>query len=485
MKRWMAAGVLAGVLASQGQLQAEENGLAWPQFRGPGGAGVAESEKPPVEFGPDKNVRWKITVPSGYSSPILVGDLLVLTAFDDGKLWTIAYRKSDGGEAWRVEAPAKQIEPYHKTEGSPAASTPATDGKRIVSYFGSCGLFCYDLAGKPLWNFPLPMATTPGDFGTGTSPIVADGAVILVRDEMKDSRIYAVSLETGKTLWEKPRQSPSAFTTPAIWETPEGKQVVAAGFGRMIGYDLKSGEEVWSVAGMPSASCTTPVVSEGNLLFAGWSPGDKEDKEFQMPTFDTFLKEGDADGNGELSREESEKTSIKGFFDSNDTNKDKILTRDEWDGMIKFMSASKNSAFALKPGGKGDVTESHVVWKATKGLPYVPSAIAYKNQYILVKDGGLVTIYDTKDGKVLYQGRGVRAGRYYSSPVVANGLLYVASLDDGGFTVLRPNGGKPAQVAENPPLGERVAATPVVADNSLYVRTEKHLYAFSESAAAK
>src|SRR5439155_13588654 len=122
--------------------------LAWPRFRGPNGSGVADDQKPPVEFGPDKNVKWKMPVPSGLSSPIVAGDKLVITAFDGGKLYTIAYRRADGEEAWLAQAPAKQIERYHKTEGSPAASTPATDGPRIVPYFGSCRLFCYDRSGK-------------------------------------------------------------------------------------------------------------------------------------------------------------------------------------------------------------------------------------------------------------------------------------------------------------------------------------------------
>src|SRR2546430_5975738 len=101
--------------------------LAWPRFRGPDGSGIADGQTPPVELGPDKNVKWKVAVPSGLSSPIVAGDKLVLTAFEGGKLYTIAYRRADGAEAWRREAPAKQIEGYHKTEGSPAASTPATD----------------------------------------------------------------------------------------------------------------------------------------------------------------------------------------------------------------------------------------------------------------------------------------------------------------------------------------------------------------------
>src|SRR5262245_30199237 len=95
--------------------------LAWPRFRGPGGSVIADGQKPPVEIGPDKNVKWKVPVPSGMSSPVVVGDKLVLTAFDGGKLYTIAYRRADGKEAWRADAGAKEIENYYKAEGSPAA----------------------------------------------------------------------------------------------------------------------------------------------------------------------------------------------------------------------------------------------------------------------------------------------------------------------------------------------------------------------------
>src|SRR5438132_2488054 len=143
--------VTMGVFAAVG-LSADKP-PAWPQFRGPGGSGVAHGQKPPVELGPDKNVQWKVPAPSGLSSPVVVVDKLSITAFEDGKLYAIAYHRADGTEAWRSEAPAKQIEKYHKTEGSPAAPTAATDGERIVTYFGSCGLFCYDLSGKELWRF--------------------------------------------------------------------------------------------------------------------------------------------------------------------------------------------------------------------------------------------------------------------------------------------------------------------------------------------
>lgn len=477
MKAWIST-IVTLTLASLAQTA--DTKLVWPQFRGPGGSGIADNQKPPTEFGPDKNVKWKVAVPSGYSSPIVVGDKLVLTAFDDGKLFTIAYNRVDGKEVWRTEAPAKTIEGYHKTEGSPAASTPATDGERIVSYFGSCGLFCYDLSGKQLWKFEFPAATTVGDFGTGVSPIISDGLAVLVRDETKDAKIVAVEVATGTLKWEKKRQSPSSFGTPAIWDTADGKQVVAGGFQRMMSYDLKTGDEKWSVNGMPAASCTTPVVAEGTLFYAGWSPGDPEEKGFQMPKFDDLLKLAGDDKVGHLTKEGAEKTPFKGFFSSFDTNKDGKVTRDEFDGVVKMMATSRNSAFAVKAGGSGDITKTHVLWKKTKGLPYVASAIAYRGQYVLVKDGGLVTAYDAKSGNEIYvQERAVAGGRYYASPVAANGNIYFTALDDGAVTVLKAGGEKPEVVAKNPKLGERTAATPAIADDTIYIRTAAHLYAFA------
>jgi outer membrane protein assembly factor BamB len=459
-------------------LQAQEHQLVWPQFHGPHGAGVAEGQNPPVELGPDKNVKWKVAVPSGSSSPIIAGDNVVVTALENGKLFTIAYRRGDGAEAWRVEAPAKQLEPYHKLEGSPAASTPATDGERIVSYFGSCGVFCYDLAGKELWRHELPTVATIGEFGTGVSPILVENTVIVVREEIKEPKIIALDASSGELKWEKKRQSVSAFATPVAWDTPDGKQVVVAGFGKMIGYDLKTGDEKWYLEGMPAACCSSPLVSDGLLYFAGWSPGGPDDKDFQMPKFDDLLKAGDTDGDGVLTKAEAEKTPLKDFFDSNDLNKDGKYTREEADMLAKFLASGQNSAFAVKPGGSGDVSTSHLLWKQTRGLPYVTSGLVYRGQMILLKDGGIVTSYDAASGKELYSARAAAAGKYYASPVAAAGRIYVVSLEDGTVTVLKAGTEKTEVLAKNPPLGERVAATPAIAGNVLYVRTAGHLYAF-------
>lgn len=471
---------LLSVLMLAGVSRSDEKPSPWPRFRGPGGSGVADGQKPPVEFGPKKNVKWKVAVPAGLSSPIVVGNTLVLTAFDGGKLYTIAYSRKDGHELWRAEATAKKIEPYNKGEGSPAASTPATDGKRIVSYFGSCGLFCYDLSGKELWTYKLPTAATMFNFGSGVSPVIADGLVVLLRDESKDPKIIVINAATGKLKWEKKRDSRVSYCTPAVWKTKTGTQIVAPGFGRMIGYDLHSGKETWYVVGMPAGPCASPMVAGGDLFFAAWSPGDPTEKsKFKMPTFDDLLNQMDKDKDGAISKKEAAKTQFESFFNAQDTNKDGKITRNEWDAMIKFLASSRNSAFVLKPGGKGNITATHVRWKQKKGLPYVPSGIAYRGQFVLVKDGGIVTAYDAKTGDQLYQRRAVQSGKYYASPVAANGRLYFTSLHDGTVTVIKAGGKQPAVVVKNPPLGERVAATPAIADNTIYIRTAGHLYAFS------
>lgn len=445
----------------------------WPQFRGPGGSGVAEEQKPPVEFGPELNVKWKVAAPKGWSSPIVAADKLVITAFAGGKLFTVAYDLGSGQEVWRSEAPAAQIERYHMTQSSPASSTPATDGKRIVSYFGSCGLFCYDLSGKELWRYPLPTAVMKQNFGTGVSPIIVDGLVVLVRDVAGDAKIIAVDVASGKLAWQRKRLSPVSYGTPVVWETAAGKQIVASGHARLIAYDLKNGKEKWWVSGIPAACCTSPVAAEGILFFAGSSGGEDE----KTHAFEDLLAKFDKNKDGMLSRDETGE--FQDYFDHLDEDMDGKLTGKEWDALMKFAAEGRNGAFVVKAGGSGDVTQSHAPWKTNKGLPFVASAIVYRGHCVMVKDGGIVTAHDAETGKQAYKQR-IAEGTYYASPVAANGRIYFTSLEDGTVTVLKVGAGKAEVVATNPKLDERVAATPAIADDALYLRTAGHLYAFAE-----
>jgi outer membrane protein assembly factor BamB len=443
----------------------------WPQFRGPAGSGVADEQKPPLKFGPKQNLVWKVAVPPGASSPIVVGDKIVLTAFEEGKLFTICYSRTDGKELWRADAKAEKIEPFHPTEGSPAASTPATDGKTVVTYFGSCGLIAYDLDGKELWRFKLPMAVTNNEFGTGTSPIVADGLVLLARDLSKDSAVFAVDLASGSQKWKTDRKQRTAFGTPVVWEDSGKKVLVVPGMASLTGYDLKSGAELWALGKLPAVSCTTPVLFKDTVVYAAWAPGGND---FKLPTFDEILEAAGEKEQGYLTKKGAMKTPFGPFFDNNDPNKDGKITREEWAENLKVLASGENRAVALKPGGKGEVA-----WSYAKNLPYVPSPIIYRDHLYLLRDGPFLTCLEAKTGKPVYENERVKAGaRYYASPVAANGHLYLASLD--GTVAVVAEGGTEPEVVHSVKLSEGVRATPAIVDNTLYIRSDKFLYAFAE-----
>src|SRR5262249_47584290 len=160
--------------------------------------------------------------------------------------------------------------------------------------------------------------------------------------------------------------------------------------------------------------------------------------------FDDVLKMADKNKDGVISREEAQKGFLKDKFDPMDANNDGKVTREEWETMRRFLAEGKNLAFALAPGATGDVSLSFLLWKNTKGLPYIPTALVYDGQCILVKDGGLLTAYDEKSGKPAYvQERAAASGQYYASPIAAGGNIYVVSQKDGAVTVFKTGPDKP------------------------------------------
>ena len=189
----------------------------WPQFRGPNSSGVAPQANPPVKISLTNGLLWKTEVPWSPSSPCIWGEKIFLSTFADGELQTRCYDRSNGRLLWNKGIKAAKLETFHNTEGSPAASTPATDGRHVVSYFGSFGVICYDFQGNEIWRHALPVASSGGGFGTGTSPVIAAKRVLLNRDQDQDSSLLALDLRTGKILWEAARPDAyGSFGTPIL-----------------------------------------------------------------------------------------------------------------------------------------------------------------------------------------------------------------------------------------------------------------------------
>lgn len=443
---------------------------SWSQFRGPNCSGVSATAHPPAVFGPGKNELWKVAVPAGSSSPVVWGDRIFLTAFADGKLETHCYARKDGKLLWKKAAPVEKLEEFHITEGSPAASSCVTDGKSVVSYFGSFGLICHDLAGKELWRHPLPVAETPGGFGTGNSPTLAGNVVLLNRDMTKGCSLLAVDLQTGKKLWETPRPDVGpSFGSTMVWKNNGKDEVVMSGSLKLKAYDLKTGKETWSVTGLPSFTCTTAVEGDGMIFFAGWSPGKGDSP---MPTFAQMVEQMDKNKDGAITPDEAKGTWLETFFRAQDIDGNGKLTTEDAEAMKAMMAKGENVLIGVTPDGK-------IAWKQTRGLPYVPSPLYYQGSVYIVKDGGMASCYEAKTGKMVYQQERLNAvGNYYASPVAADGKIIVASLD-GKVTVFAA-GGEVPKILNQADFKERIAATPALVDKQIYLRTASALYAFGE-----
>ena len=451
-----------------------QSARTWPQFRGPNGSGVASDGDLPVDFGPQTNLLWKTELGPGHSSPCIWADAIFLTAQEDEKLVALCLDRISGSIRWRREAPAERLEKV-SSNGSPAASTPVTDGTRVVVYFGSFGLLAYNFQGDELWRKPLPTPVT--QHGTGTSPILADGSVVLNCDQDVGSYLLAVAAQDGHTLWRTDRPGfRRGFTTPVRWHTDAADWIVVAGTLRLVAYDLRDGRERWQLAGLPNEMCASPVLDKGFLYVAGWTPGSGDQA---LSDFATVLAQADKDHDGRLSRAEAPPGPAQAHFAYLDADKDGYITREEWDKIAAIFAQSQNALLALRPGTDSEHPQPLVVWKQTRGLPYVPSPLVYRDRVYLVKNGGLLSSFNATNGTALYQEQRLGVGGdYYASPVAANGKI--CAISQRGIAVVFQAADTLKVLARND-LGERVMATPAIVGKHLYLRTEHHLYAFSKS----
>jgi outer membrane protein assembly factor BamB len=447
----------------------------WPQFRGPNATGIAEGAKLPDKIGADKNVIWKVGLPPGHSSPIVAGDRIYVTAVrDKKKLVTMALDPVDGKLLWERESPYKTLEKIH-TIGSHAQSTPVSDGEVVLSFFGSCGFYCYDRYGNTLWT--KPFGPFPNDFGAGSSPLLVGERVILNQDHDNSSFLMAFDKKSGKELWKVDRSEfPRGYATPVIWEVGGKKQIVVPGTLRVVGYDLESGKELWTVRGLSRIANMTPAVGPDNILYlAAWAPGGDETERIEAPPWGEMIEKYDKNKNGTLEADELPAGELKNRFTQIDRDKDNKITKDEYENMRRIFTAAQNMIIAIKPGGIGDITATHVLWSQRKYLPYVPSPLYYNGLLYMIKNGGLLSCLDAKTGKPIKQERVYGKNSYYASPVAGDGKIYLFS-EKGEFSVVKA--GADWEELSWGKLNEALFATPAIADGRIYVRTEKQLYCF-------
>jgi outer membrane protein assembly factor BamB len=462
----------------------------WTQFRGPNGSGVSDARGMPVEFGPEKNVAWKVEVPPGHSSPVFAGERIFLTAAEGetladagrqkvadtgtGKLLTICLDRRTGRVLWRREAPRPRRERFQPTN-SAASPSPVTDGRNVYVFFGDFGLLSYGPDGNERWQVPLgPFANVNGH---GTSPILYKNLLILLCDQDADSYLLAVDKDTGRTRWRVDRREITrGYATPAIYQPKNGPaELIVPGAFLLTSYAVETGEKLWWVRGMSWQPKSLPLVAGGVVYAHSWEAGGEAEAPTETPAFAETLAALDKNGDRLIQEEELPDERQRRNFYLLDLDSNGSLDQRDWD-FNRARRSARNILVAVRPSGRGDLTNTGVLWSMQKFLPNVPSPLLYEGVLYIIKDGGILTSLDPQRGVIRKQGRLPDAlGTYYSSPVGADGKVYLAS-QEGKVTVLRAGGQWEALATHD--FGDEIYATPVPLDDGLYLRTRSQLYRF-------
>lgn len=470
--------LLAAILALS---TAAANDTDWSRFRGPNGSGISATKGLPTEFGPDRNVVWKVDLPEGYSSPIISGNRIFLTGLRDQSLVTVAVDRATGKVLWERDAPRSRTEKLDK-RNRPAAASAAVDDQHVIVFFGDYGLIGYDVNGKELWKQPL--GPFNNIYGMGASPILVGNSVVMVIDQSTNSYIAAWDKKTGKKLWQTPRtEAKSGHSTPILWTPRGGKpQIIVSGSFLLSAYDPDNGKRLWWVGGLSFEMKSTPVV-KGDVVYANGfgAPENNPGNQVAILTTDAAFK-GDANGDGKLAREEmpadNRNHAARMGIAVADLDGDRMLSREEWD-YYKAAMESQNGILAIQMGGSGDMTATSVKWTYHRGIPQLPSPLIYENVLYMVNDnGGIVTMLDPDTGELLKQGR-LPGGSdtFYASPVAGDGKVFIAS--EKGQVFVLPPGPSLEPLAIND-MGDGIYATPALVDGRIYLRTVHTLYCFGE-----
>ncbi|HUQ92802.1 MAG TPA: PQQ-binding-like beta-propeller repeat protein [Bryobacteraceae bacterium] len=442
-------------------------GEDWPRFRGPNGSGVSTSKGLPAEFGPSRNLIWRVELPTGHSSPVVVGDRIYLTAVEQEKLYTLCLRKSDGKTLWKKECPRTRKDTLDKRNNA-ASPSVAADAKNVYVFFQEFGLLSYTRDGAERWKTPLG----PFDnfYGMGASPVIAGDKIVLVCDQSHGSYALAVGAADGKRRWKQMRaEAVSGHSTPVLYRPKGGPlQVIAPGSFRMDAYQADTGEVLWHANGLASEMKSVPLVSGDVVYINGYNmPENDPGRRIAVPPF-AEMQVHDTNKDQHLQKSELPEGRVKSFFPYLDLDHNGKLSEAEWRFFQQSMGA-ENALLAIKAGGA-------VLWKYHRAVPQLPSTLLYDGVLYMVSDGGILTTLDPATGRVHKQARlRTVTDRVFASPVAADGKVFLAT--QAGVVVVLRAGVEHEILAAND-LGEEAYATPAISDRRIYVRTVQALYAF-------
>ena len=420
---------------------------SWPSFRGTGASGIADGQNLPDEWDvtTGKNILWKTPIPGlAHSSPVVWGNQIFVTTaissdpkasfrpglYGEGSAskdhtrhrWMLyAVDKKNGKIIWeRLVHEGEPLEKRH-IKATYANSTPATDGRIVVAWFGSQGVYAYDIKGRFLWKVDLGRLDVGAydmpavEWGPASSPIIWNNLVILQCDTQADSFLLALDSSTGQTVWKTAREELPSWGTPTVATTSVGPVLVANASNYIRGYDPQTGRELWRLGGSSKITAPTPVFAENLfVIVSGRAP--------ERPIF--------------------------------------------------VVRSSARDDITL-PNGK--TSSDGVVWSMTGRGSYMPTPIVYKGNLFVLANNGTFDAYDLKTGREFYRQRLPVVGSGFSaSPVAADDKIYLSN-EDGEILVIAA-GEKFQHLATNS-MGELLMATPALSEGVMYVRSSSSLIA--------
>jgi outer membrane protein assembly factor BamB len=390
----------------------------WPQWRGPDMNGVSREKNLPLNWTTEENVAWKLALPglSG-STPIVWRDRVFLNVAEGDDLYLWCVDRTKGALAWKKQLGSGNVKMRKQNMSSPS---PVTDGKNVYVMTGTGVIKAFDFSGKELWSRDLQReyGAFGLNWGYASSPLLtADALYIQVLHGMKtDDPSYVMRLDkaNGKTIWKVDRptdaisESPDSYTTPALLRYGKTVELVVTGGDCVTGHDLSSGKELWRANGLNPENNPYYRIVASPVIF----------------------------------------------------------------NEIIYAPTRVRPLLALKSGGRGDVTKSHLLWTTMNG-PDVPTPVTDGQYFYVVNDKGIVWCLDAKTGAEVYAQQRLKPGTYSGSPVLADGKIYVTNED--GLTSVIKAGPKFEILAENA-LNDYCLSSPAISDGQIFIRTTGALY---------